>query len=205
MINLNEVQPETGQMERTLIPLGTVARAIILVKMGDVTIPEFGNGQWFKKSQSSSAKWMELEFTIVGGQFDRRKFWDRIFVDGDKLGESGIPLAKEIGLRTLRSIIESANSLDPSDMSPEAQSRRQISGVDALNGMEICAKVGVKKGTNGYEDANKLMVALTPNQKEFISSGNNATQQVQQPSYQPQAPAPTQAVSNSPVPCWANK
>jgi hypothetical protein len=205
MINLNEVQPETGQMERTLIPLGTVARAIILVKMGDVTIPEFGNGQWFKKSQSSSAKWMELEFTIVGGQFDRRKFWDRIFVDGDKLGESGIPLAKEIGLRTLRSIIESANSLDPTDMSPEAQSRRQISGVDALNGMEICAKVGVKKGTNGYEDANKLMVALTPNQKEFISSGNNATQQVQQPSYQPQAPAPAQAVSNSPVPSWANK
>ena len=205
MINLNEVQPETSQMERTLIPLGTVARAIILVKMGDVTIPEFGNGQWFKKSQSSAAKWMELEFTIVGGQFDRRKFWDRIFVDGDKLGESGIPLAKEIGLRTLRSIIESANSLDPSDMSPEAQSRRQISGVDALNGMEICAKVGVKKGTNGYEDANKLMVALTPNQKEFISSGNNATQQVQQPSYQPQAPAPTQAVSNNPVPSWANK
>ena len=205
MINLNEVQPETGQMERTLIPLGTVARAIILVKMGDVTIPEFGNGQWFKKSQSSAAKWMELEFTIVGGQFDRRKFWDRIFVDGDKLGESGIPLAKEIGLRTLRSIIESANALDPTDASPEAQARRQISGVEDLNGMEICAKVGVKKGTNGYEDANKLMVALTPNQKEFISSGNNATQQVQQPSYQPQAPAPTQAVSNSPVPTWANK
>jgi|TARA_R100001244_G_C5144712_1_gene128580 hypothetical protein len=205
MINLNEVQPETSQMERTLIPLGTVARAIILVKMGDVTIPEFGNGQWFKKSQSSAAKWMELEFTIVGGQFDRRKFWDRIFVDGDKLGESGIPLAKEIGLRTLRSIIESANSLDPSDMSPEAQSRRQISGVDALNGMEICAKVGVKKGTNGYEDANKLMVALTPNQKEFISSGNNATQQVQQPSYQPQAPAPTQPASSGPIPSWANK
>ena len=205
MINLNEVQPETSQMERTLIPLGTVARAIILVKMGDVTIPEFGSGQWFKKSQSSSAKWMELEFTIVGGQFDRRKFWDRIFVDGDKLGESGIPLAKEIGLRTLRSIIESANSLDPSDMSSEAQSRRQISGVDALNGMEICAKVGVKKGTNGYEDANKLMVALTPNQKEFISSGNNATQQVQQPSYQPQAPAPTQPASSGPIPSWANK
>jgi len=105
----------------------------------------------------------------------------------------------------LRSIIESANSLDPSDMSSEAQSRRQISGVDALNGMEICAKVGVKKGTNGYEDANKLMVALTPNQKEFISSGNNATQQVQQPSYQPQAPAPTQPASSGPIPSWANK
>ena len=203
MINLNEVQPETGQMERTLIPLGTVARATILVKMGETSIPEFGNGQWFKASQSSSAKWMELEFTIIGGQFDRRKFWDRIFVDGDKMGQSGIPLAKEIGLRTLRSIIESANSLDPADMSPEAQSRRQISGVDALTGMEICAKVGIKKGTNGYDDQNKLMVALTPNQKEFIPSGNYASPQVQQPTHQPQAQA--QPGSGGPIPSWANK
>ena len=46
-------------MERTLIPIGTVARATILVKMGETSIPEFGNGQWFKASQTSSAKWME--------------------------------------------------------------------------------------------------------------------------------------------------
>ena len=32
----------------------------------------------------------------------------------------------------------------PTDMS-EAQARRQIQGVNDLNGMEICAKVGIKK------------------------------------------------------------
>ena len=117
------------------------------VKMGDIEIPEFGNGLWFKKSASSNAKWMEVEFTVVGGEHDRRKFWHRIFVDGDKMGQSGIPLAKEIGLSTLRSIIESANNIDPSDMSEAAVQRRNIGGVNDLSGMEICAKVGIEKGT----------------------------------------------------------
>ena len=61
--------------------------------------------------------------------------------------QSGIPLAKEIGLSTLRSIIESANNIDPSDMSEAAVQRRNIGGVNDLSGMEICAKVGIEKGT----------------------------------------------------------
>jgi hypothetical protein len=99
MLNLNNVMPsEPMQMERTLITDGSIVRAIITVKPGEMEIADFGRGTWFKRSQSSAAKWMELEFTVLGGQFDKRKFWDRIFVDGDKIGASGIPQAKEIGL-----------------------------------------------------------------------------------------------------------
>lgn len=205
MLNLNNVPAaEAPSMERTLIPNGTVCRAVIVVKMGDMEIPEFGRGQWFKASQSSKAKWMELEFTIVGGEHDRRKFWDRIFVDGDKLGQSGMPQAKEIGLQTLRQIIESANNIDPSDTSDAAQQRRNISGVNDLSGMEICAKVGIKKGTNGYSDSNRLMAALTPNQKDFIPSGQAPVMQTPAASaVQPQAaPAPQQSGA---VPSWANR
>lgn len=203
MLNLNNAPvSDAPQMERTLIPAGTVCRAVIVVKMGDIELQEFGAGQWFKQSQSSKAKWMELEFTIVGGEHDRRKFWDRIFVDGDKMGESGIPQAKEIGLQTLRKIIESANSLDPSDMSPEAQQRRNISGVMDLNGMEICAKVGIKKGNNGYSDSNKLTAALTPNQKDFIPSGQVPVMQT--PAAAAQAPTP-QPQATGAAPSWANR
>jgi hypothetical protein len=207
MLNLNNtpVGDNTNQ-EFTLIPNGTVARAIIIVKGGDIELPEFGSGQWFKASQSSSAKWMELEFTIVGGMFDRRKFWDRVFVDGDKIGNSGMPLAKEIGLRTMRNIIESANNLDPSDMSDAAQQRRNISGVFDLNAMEICAKIGIKKGTNGYSDQNKLLAALTPNQKEFVPSGQPVIQQTPMANNfasNPQ-PAPVQT-QGGPVPAWASR
>jgi len=177
-----------------------VCRAIIVVKMGDTEIPEFGNGMWFKKSATTSAKWMELEFTVVGGEHDKRKFWHRIFVDGDKRGSSGIPLAKEIGLSTLRQIIESANNIDPSDMSEGAMQRRNIGGVNDLSGMEICAKVGIEKGTNGYEDKNKLIAAVTPNQKDFVPSGQ--APMAQAPAAQPQQAAQT---TSGVEPSWAKR
>ncbi len=205
MLNLNNVpQDQNPNQEFSLIPKGTVVRAVIVVQMGDIEIPEFGQGSFFQKSMSTSAKWANLEFTIIGGQFDRRKFWHSIFVDGDKMGDSGMPLAKEIGLRTLKSIVESARAIDPADMSPQAQQNRNISGMFDLNGMEICAKIGVKKGTNGYSDSNQLMAALTPNSSEYLAQGNAPMQQtpiaaqgMQQP---PQAPQNSGA-----VPAWANK
>ena len=201
MLNLNNAAvSEAPTQTRTLIPNGTVCRAIIAVKLGDMEIPEFGNGMWFKKSEKSQAKWMELEFTIVGGEHDKRKFWHKIFVDGDKMGASGISLAKEIGLSTLRSIIESANNIDPSDMSETAMQRRNISGVNDLSGMEICAKVGIEKGTGGYDDQNRLMAAVTPNQKDFMPSGQASMAQA--PAAQPQQTA--QPTSNA-APSWANR
>ena len=210
MMNLNSIAPQEPRSDFELIPIGTVVRAIVQVKPGDIQIPDYGHGNWFKASQSSRAKWMELEFTIVGGPFDRRKFWDRVFVDGDKMGASGMPEAKEIGLRTLRALIDSANGLDPADMSPEAQQRRTINGVSDLNGMEICAKIGIKKGTNGYQDQNKLMAALTPKDKGYVGRGaagyapqpSNATAFVQAP--QPaQGQMPT--ATSGAVPAWANR
>ena len=207
MLNLNNANvSDAPQMERTLIPAGTVCRAVVNVKLGDMEIPEFGTGQWFKKSQTSKAKWMELEFTVIGGEHDKRKFWDKIFVDGDKMSPNGVPVTKEIGLSTLRTIIESAFNIIPTDVSPEAQARRQIQGVNDLNGMEICAKVGIDKGTNGYADKNKLTAAITPNQKDFIPSGQvpmsqtpAAAQQLAQPQQQ------AQPVASGAVPSWAKR
>ena len=206
MFNLNETPADDNQQrEFSLIPNGAISRAVIVVKSGDIELPEFGQGQWFKQSQSSAAKWMELEFTCIGGEFDRRKFWSKIFVDGNKMGKSGMPLAKEIGLRTLRQIVESANHIKSTDMSDEAQQRRNISGVFDLNAMEICAKIGIKKGTNGYSDQNQLMAALTPDQKGFIATASapmQSTPAAQAGYQQPQAPAPQ---AGSPVPSWAQR
>ena len=171
MLNLNNTPVDESTKEFELIPHGTVVRAILSLKPGDMEVPEFGRGNWFKQSSNTGAKWTQLELTVFGGPYDRRKVWDNIFVDGSKMGQSGIPVAKEIGLRTLRSIIESHNNLDPTDMSEAAQSKRQISGIDQLNGMEICVKIKVEKGTNGYADQNKMLVVLTPNSKDFVSGG----------------------------------
>ena len=207
MLNLNNVpQDENPQnQEFALIPAGTVARVVLVVQQGDVEISEFGQGQWFKKSATTAAKWLNLEFTIVGGQFDRRKFWHSVFVDGDKMGQSGMPLAKEIGLRTLKSIVESARNINPSDVTPQAQQNRNISGMFDLNAMELCVKVGVKKGTNGYKDSNQLMVALTPDHKEFLPQGNIPMQSTpaagMQQGQQQQAAQPASGA----VPSWAQQ
>lgn len=210
MLNLNEINPDEGmRTDFSLIPAGTVCRAIIKLQGGDTEISAFGLGNWFKCSSTSKAKWADVEFTIIGGDYDRRKVWDRIFIDGDKMSERGAPMAQEIGMRTIRAIVDSAKNLQPSDQSETATSARQVSGIQDLNGMEICMKVGIKKGTNGYEDTNNLMVVLTPNKKEFISGGNvTATAQPQQPQVQQPQVQPQQApqgTTTSNVPSWATK
>mgnify|MGYP000256470690 CR=1 FL=1 len=207
MLNLNNVPADENpqNQEFSLIPNGTICRAVILLKSGDLEIPEFGSGPWFKSSMSSAAKWMELEFTIIGGQFDRRKFWDRIFVDGDKMGPSGMPQAKEIGLRTLKSIVESARNINPADMSPEAQQNRNISSVFDLTTLEICAKVGIKKGTNGYADSNRLLAAITPESKDFVASGQTSVMQTPAASQPMQQAAPAQQQASGAVPTWAQR
>tara|TARA_R100000655_G_scaffold72264_1_gene110763 strand:- start:5926 stop:6543 length:618 start_codon:yes stop_codon:yes gene_type:complete len=205
MLNLNNVPADqkNQRSEFSLIPKGTVVRAVMIVKQGDLEIPEFGTGAWFKRSQNTSAKWMEIEYTIIGGEYDRRKFWDRIFVDGDKIGPSGMPQAKEIGLRTLKSLVESARNIDPADMSPQAQQSRNITGMMDLNGMEICAKIGIKKGNNGYADQNSLMAALAPNSKEYLASAQDPVMQTPASVIQPNPTPPPQA--NGAVPAWAQR
>ncbi len=204
MLNLNNV-PAQENTPLELMPDGTVARGIVKLSGGDIDLPEFGAGQFFKKSQSTNAKWLPIEVTIVGGQFDKRKVWHNIFVDGDKLSERGVPMAKEIGLRTLKSMIDSAFNLSAKDESPQAQAARSLNGVGDLNGLSICFVVGVEKGTNGYQDKNKIKAVLTADANGFIAGGAPvATPVAQAPTFAPQQPvvqqpAPQQGVT----PSWA--
>jgi hypothetical protein len=69
-------------------------------------------------------------------------------------------------------------------------------------------KVAIEKGTNGYADKNKMLVALAPNSKEYIGAN---TPQMQQPVGQPQTTQPNvaqpqvQQTANNTVPNWAKQ
>ena len=186
MIDLNNI-PEDGNQKNDfqIIPKDTVVRASVNIQPGDIEIAEFGQGVFFKKSQTSSAKWLDLELTIISENFYGRKVWDKIFVDGDTPGKSGMPKAKEIGLRTLRRILDSAFNLNSNDNSDLAKSKRQISGVGDLISKEICFKVGVKEST-GYNPKNNIKWILTPDDKEYVVASYSdyekptQTQQTQQ-------------------------
>jgi hypothetical protein len=203
MLDLNQITPDEGN-DFALIPHGTIVRVIMHIKpqMDGVYIPDLANDSIFRQSATTSAKWVECEFNIIGGQYDKRKVWHNIFFDGDKKNPSGVSMSREIGLQSLRKIIDSAKGLIPTDMSPEANAKRQISGLEALNGMEFCIKVAVEKGTNGYDDKNKMLSPVTVNQEGYIGGGNAPqTQAPSQPSspIQPQGQQPQTGA----VPTWA--
>jgi hypothetical protein len=202
MLDLNNITPDEGN-DFSLIPHGTIARAILYIKpqIDGVTIPDLAQDAIFRQSATSSAKWIECEFTIIGGQFDKRKVWHNLFFDGDKKNASGVSMSKEIGLRTLRGLVDSAKGLSPADMSPEANALRQIPSLDAINGMEFCIKIAVEKGTNGYEDKNKMLAPITINQEGYIGGGNAPAPVQPTVQAQPQVQQPQSGVT----PSWANK
>jgi len=203
MLNLNNVAPaEYDNTPLELMPDGTIARGIVKLTGGDMELPEFGAGTFFKSSQSTSAKWLPIEVTIVGGDFDKRKVWHNIFVDGDKLSERGVPVAKEIGLRTLKSMIDSAFNLSSKDDSPQAQAARNLNGVNDLNGVSICFSIGVEKGTNGYADKNKIKYVLTADSKGFIAGSAPVAAPAASAPMATAAPQPTTATAGV-TPAWA--
>jgi hypothetical protein len=173
MINLNDIPTSGGSSEApTLMPDGTIARAhMIFTSDGDMQIPEFSQAHVFRKSQNTSAIWLPLELTVIGGQFDRRKVWHNLFVHGDAMDDDGVSKARKVGLQTMRDIVNSAYSLSRNDVTPETQAKRNIPSVDVLDGIEVCVVIGVEKGTNGYADKNKVKAFIGPDSSDFIPSG----------------------------------
>ena len=80
MIDFNDVPNDSGK-EFELIPAGTVARAVLTMKRGETVIPDYSSQPMFKVG-ATGAKYLECEFTIVGGPYDKRKFWQNIMCDG---------------------------------------------------------------------------------------------------------------------------
>ena len=209
MLDLNNVPPmEGGSGDFELIPDGTVVSAIIKLEAGDTEIPEYGAGTYFKQSQTTSAKWLPIELTIMGGNFDKRKVWQNIFVDGDAKDENGMSKARKIGLNTIKQMVDSGFGISPKDESEDAIAKRaSIQGIHMINGMIICCTLGIEKGSNGYADRNKIKTVLTPDSPNYIQSTGQAAPVAQAPVAQApvaQSPAPQPTTATAGVaPSWA--
>ena len=174
MIDFSNVSSSGGGGDFELIPAGTVARVVVNLKRGGEVLTEYSQEALFKTN--GRTKWIECEFTVVAGQYERRKFWQNVMLDGGKINpDTGVFYTKEIGLQTIKDIVDSAKGLSKSDVSPEAMQTRNISGLEVMDGMEFCAKIGIEKGTNGYQDKNKLVGTLSPGENGYIGSGPNNT------------------------------
>ncbi len=167
MYDLNDAQPQKAPMGE-LIPDGTFAKVKMTIRPGGVNGPTPMDAGLLKASQSSDARMLDCEFTVVEGPFARRKFWQNFTVAGGKLDEKGQSKGWNISKSAFRAMIDSALGLDPKDMSPAARQKRVMQGLKQLDGIVFAARIMIEPASSPqYKDANKLANVVLPGEPQY--------------------------------------
>jgi hypothetical protein len=213
-LDFNDAEP---QRSSDLIPDGSFAKVAMMIRKGGIDGDQEIDRGLLKASQSSDAVMLDCEFTVAEGSNARRKFWQTFVVRGGKVDEQGVSIGWKISKGTFRAMMESAQGLDPNDMSEAARQKRTLRGLADLHGITFIAKIKIEPSTNpSYSDSNKIERIVLPNEPEWqkVMSGEtvppapshrparaNQLKPAPQPAWsQPAAPASTSA----PKPAWAN-
>jgi hypothetical protein len=169
MYDLNDAQPQMAPMGE-LIPDGTFAKVKMTIRHGGVNGSTPMDAGLLKASQSSDAKMLDCEFTVVAGPYVRRKFWQNFTVAGGKLDEKGQSKGWNISKSAFRAMVDSALGLDPKDESPAAKQKRVIQGLRQLDGIVFAARIMVEPASNPqYKDQNKLANVVLPGEPQYAA------------------------------------
>lgn len=125
-----------------LIPNGQLAWAILTVRA--------------IKASQSGGQYLDIELTLEENQpFGRRKIWDMI---GDPMFAGNSEAYRQMGQVAIARILECGRGAGPNNPGGYV-----IQSYDQLNGLRVAIKIGIKKGTGGYDDKNNVAEYLTPN------------------------------------------
>ena len=141
--DLNDAQPQMAP-PGDLIPDGAYARIRLAVRPGGVNGATPLDAGLLKGSQSSDAKMLDCEFTVIDGPHARRKFWQAFTVAGGKLDEKGQSIGWKISKATFRAMVDSAFGLDPRDESPATKAKRVLPGLRHLDGIVFAGRIMVE-------------------------------------------------------------
>jgi hypothetical protein len=167
--DLNDAQPQMPPIG-DLIPDGTFAKIRMSIRPGGVNGSVPMDAGLLKASQTSDAKMLDCEFTVVDGPLARRKFWQNFTVAGGKLDEKGVSKGWNITKSTIRAMIDSALGLDPNDMSAEAKQKRVIQGLKQLDGIVFAGRIMVEPASNPqYKDVNRLANVVVPGEPQYAA------------------------------------
>ncbi|RHZ92702.1 hypothetical protein D1114_16740 [Cereibacter sphaeroides] len=162
--DLNDAQPQMAPIGE-LIPDGTFAKVRLTIRPGGVNGATAMDAGLLKASQSSDARMLDCEFTVVEGPHARRKFWQSFTVAGGKLDEKGQSIGWKISKSTFRAIVDSALGLDPRDESPAAKAKRVLPGLRHLEGIVFAARIMVEPASNPqYRDQNRIANVVLPDE-----------------------------------------
>jgi hypothetical protein len=166
-----------------LIPDKTIALARMNVKAGGA-----GEDSALSISSKGDSRHLACSFTVIAGDYAKRKIFDQFTVEGspDKHG----PIISR-SFKTLKQILNSANNLEPSDTSKEAQAKRDV-GYLAFDGLVFWARIGIKPEDGPYEARNLIAGAVMRGQPDWPGPIDPSSQPSNgdgsQPPVQPSAP-----------------
>lgn len=153
-IDLNQVALPTYDV----IPDGTIAHARVTLKRGGYIAEGYEDG-WVTQSNSSSALFLACQFELLDGKFKNRVITTNIGLFSEKSD-----LFAEIGLKTMRQIIDSAYDLKADVL----DTRRDIKDYGALDNLVCVCKIKVKmQQYNGEMQPKNEVQVLTPESKEY--------------------------------------
>jgi hypothetical protein len=202
MYDLNDAQPQMAPIGE-LIPDGTFAKIRMTIRPGGLNGSTAIDTGLLKASQSSDAKMLDCEFTVVEGQYARRKFWQNFTVAGGKLDEKGQSKGWNIAKSTFRAMVDSALGLDAKDESPAAKQKRVIQGLKQLDGIVFAARIMVEPASNPqYKDQNKLANVVLPGDPQYAATMRGETVQPDPVNAKPRKATDAPA---SPAPAWATQ
>lgn len=160
----NDFTDAEEQVDRGgIIPQGTIVKVILKVRPGGHDDPSQGwTGGLVTRNADTGSCYIDAEYTIIGGQYDKRKVWSLIGLHSPKG-----PAWGNSGRAFIRGALESARGVRPDDKGANAQAARRIAGLDELNGLTFAAKIEIEKGTGGYDDKNKIQYAVPVTHRDY--------------------------------------
>ncbi|MBN7761549.1 hypothetical protein JYP52_10400 [Nitratireductor aquibiodomus] len=193
-----------AQTNTNLIPKGTLAKVQLTIRPGGFDDPSQGWTGGYATRGSTGAVYLNGEFTVLEGQYARRKIFTLIGLYSPKG-----PDWANMGRAFVRGMLNSARGLSDKDQSEAAQAARRISGFADLDGLEFVARIDIGTDANG-DDKNEVRAAVTPDHKDYtaIMGLVRATPQTSTPQAgvaqnNAYAEAKQQGTSPSSRPSWA--
>jgi len=148
-----------------VIPSGTLVTLVLKIRAGTTGVENL-----CKRSSKGDSEGIDVEYQVKDGEYDGRKLYAFQLLDGVTAGHAK---AGEITRALLRAIFEATNAIDPNDISPEADTRRNSATLAGFNGATFLATLEVETGSlrqdgNGrYKDKNVIGKILRVGDKGY--------------------------------------
>lgn len=149
-------------MSLNVIPKNTLVKTRLTIVPGGHNDPTCGwTGGYATCSKQTGAVYLNCKFVILTGEHAKRHLWHLIGLHSDKS-----EVWADMGRTFIKSLLNSARGIQPSDGSEAAKQARTIQSFADLEGLVSVIKVGVELNSYG-DERNCVSAVITPDCKDY--------------------------------------